>query len=156
MYRRTSTQEVRLVIWSLFVFAALLIILLLFAPSAHSQEVDPKCKWIQTPWGGSRCDVTPECSLTLMPMHIDNSTETLYVSLITDETTVVRESVVPIEEGAGTAEIIFDQPLKWAEWYIRSSNDAVGPTVPQYACYCDEKRDVIVICVQGQVSKEIE
>jgi len=80
-------------------------------------------------------------------MHI-GTPKPVPVRLNTDKTTREVWSSIP-ESGAFTLNISWPSSLKFAEWFIDHQ------PVPLKACYCDERRNVIVICSSGTYSHEV-
>jgi len=122
-------------------------------PTPTPDPVVRKCEWVQTPWGGSRCDVRAVCKLNLLPMQIGTPRST-YVLLRTDKTKVDSEKLVPFESGGMQMSITWDGELKWAEWRSRASDEQYAEK-PLLGCYCDEQRNKIVICELGVYKEEV-
>ena len=117
-------------------------------PTPIPDPVERQCAWIQTPWGGSQCDVREACSLVLMPMHI-GAARTVDVRLHTDQTE--QEVWKPVSgQGPIDISIEWEGKLKFAEWYVDHR------PAPVMGCYCDERRDVVVICTLGKYEREVD
>lgn len=115
----------------------------------------PKCEAVETPWGGSQCDVTEVCFLNLVPMFVITSQRNVIVGLDTSESTNLTEKTVSYAEGgAKKFEIGWEGRLIWAEWWVRLPGEAQR-NHPIQGCYCDERRNVVVICSGGQFNREI-
>jgi hypothetical protein len=77
-----------------------------------------------------------------------------YLSLITDKTITAIERLIPAE-GPVTVEIDWPQDVKYAQWWVREAGQPARQH-PIFACYCDEKRDMIVVCVDGRFDSEVK
>jgi hypothetical protein len=82
----------------------------------------------------------------IVPMHI-GTPQTTMLSLVTDQTV---QTVFSVLRGPGEVSIEWHSPVRWAEWYIE------GRDTPVAACYCDERRNMVVICALGKFEREVK
>lgn len=122
-------------------------------PTATPVPIAPKCEWVQTPWGGSHCDVREVCTLLLMPMHI-GVPRPVYGKIITDETDIPTEKLLATDQWPAKLSVEWESTLKFIEWYVRGSGEEYGEH-PIMGCYCDERQNIIVICQSGQVARVV-
>jgi hypothetical protein len=88
-----------------------------------------------------------------MRMHLGTH-NLAYLRLLTDKTIRDIERLIPDDGGPVHAEINWEEDVKFAEWWLRV--DQEGRVMqPIRACYCDEVRNVIVICEDGRFVYEI-
>ena len=122
--------------------------LLLAAGLAHAQE----CSYVETPWGGSCAVDVDKCSLVLVPMFVDTDNRLMYVKMITEE-----GEAETVADFTDTSVIEFKYEwtgsVRWIEWFARGPAGEY-PEVPYAACYCDEVRQMVVMCVMGEVDQE--
>lgn len=114
-------------------------------PTPYPDPIERACEYVASPWG-TRCDVSAVCSLQIVPMYI-GTPQTTSVSLMTDQT---RHMIFKLVPGAGRLDIEWNEPLLWAEWYVQ------GQEKPLQGCYCDERRNMVVICALGKFEREVQ
>ena len=122
-------------------------IVLLAAGLTHGQE----CAYVESPWGVP-CNVDADrCSMVLAPMFLGDN-HTLHIRMITD----IAEDEVTVDFttlGPPTFRYEWDHNVRFVEWLVREPGATYeGP--PAVACYCDEVRGVVVLCVAGKFDEE--
>lgn len=117
-------------------------------PTPIPDPVERPCQYVPSPWG-SPCDVRDVCTPTLMPMYI-GVPQPIRVKLVTEQTKAEVWKTPPFGDGPLELSIDWPSTVRWAEWYIE------GRDTPVAACYCDERRNMVVICALGKFDKEVK
>lgn len=116
-------------------------------PTPTPDPVERQCAYMPSPWGVP-CDVRNVCTPTFMPMYI-GVPNPIRMKLVTDLTRVEVWKIVPFGTGPLELSIDWPTPVRWAEWHMEGHEKVL------YGCYCDERRNMVVLCAVGQYAGEV-